>query len=684
MKRIGFLMLSLCILLFACTACGKEEEEVYYDIEEISEQLFNNTTLTGDASGNFLCAGTQFHEGEPVQLWVERVTDENRQTALNLYLRKADGSMEMMLEGLDKKYRVTGWYLAEDGNFYIPQSNGVVKMDGSGKVIYENTEVTSVGDICELKDGSILLAVFENGVKKIARMDPGTGEITKLENLLLGENSFSLGAGEKGLYLLDNRGLWLVNLQEQTKEKLISFAGMTYSVSAQNASSVSDFRVQEGDRIQVLRADGIRENLKLVDVGKDRTVLKIRMADSLALAWFFNRVVEFNQKSDKYYVVVDQCSEEDDVWDFRSMTGVQIATGKGADIIMGSAVLGDIQSFLDKGAFEDLKPYMEQSGIREDDYFPMAFDCWRDGDKVYGVQPLIFVNGGFAMEDFLFGDDPDMEEVLDALFAYEEKAILTRYFTSDMLLEYFLQGSENFWGMIDWEKGDCNFDGELFRKILEVAKRYGNKGEKDVEELAVMRSASNLYSLDMREELEEEGKLVLDFFFDDGCHARVENNFVMAVNAGSKNKEGAWEFLSFLLGEEAQAEVKYNEHYPASRAAFLAMAEKEMEEGALKESVRSDGRVSRSVMGCSAQEQRAYLEQGLTLEEIAELCRVTQERVDEIIATIEQAKPFPVKVEPILDIICEEAQYYFNGVKSAEEVISIMENRVQLYLKEHT
>lgn len=73
-----------------------------------------------------------------------------------------------------------------------------------------------------------------------------------------------------------------------------------------------------------------------------------------------------------------------------------------------------------------------------------------------------------------------------------------------------------------------------------------------------MRSVRTLYGHDIRKELEEEGKIVLDFF-DDGCHVRIENSFVMAVNAGSENKEGAWEFLSFLLGKEAQVEVKYEE-----------------------------------------------------------------------------------------------------------------------------
>ena len=47
-----------------------------------------------------------------------------------------------------------------------------------------------------------------------------------------------------------------------------------------------------------------------------------------------------------------------------------------------------------------------------------------------------------------------------------------------------------------------------------------------------------------------------------------------------------------------------------------------------------------------------------------------------------EAKYLPLRSAPILDIICEEAEDYFNGNKSAEEVINVIENRVRLYVNE--
>ena len=49
---------------------------------------------------------------------------------------------------------------------------------------------------------------------------------------------------------------------------------------------------------------------------------------------------------------------------------------------------------------------------------------------------------------------------------------------------------------------------------------------------------------------------------------------------------------------------------------------------------------------------------------------------------LEGARYLPLHTKPILDIVCEEAEDYFSGSKSAEEVTEVIENRVRLYLNE--
>ena len=50
---------------------------------------------------------------------------------------------------------------------------------------------------------------------------------------------------------------------------------------------------------------------------------------------------------------------------------------------------------------------------------------------------------------------------------------------------------------------------------------------------------------------------------------------------------------------------------------------------------------------------------------------------------MENARLLPIRIDPLLDIICEEAAAYFNGDKSIPEITELIQNRVQLYLNEH-
>ena len=61
---------------------------------------------------------------------------------------------------------------------------------------------------------------------------------------------------------------------------------------------------------------------------------------------------------------------------------------------------------------------------------------------------------------------------------------------------------------------------------------------------------------------------------------------------------------------------------------------------------------------------------------------ISEEKQAEYRQAVEDARPLPLRTRPILTIIQEEAENYFNGSKSAEEVSKIVNNRVQLYLNE--
>ena len=132
----------------------------------------------------------------------------------------------------------------------------------------------------------------------------------------------------------------------------------------------------------------------------------------------------------------------------------------------------------------------------------------------------------------------------------------------------------------------------------------------------------------------------------------------MVINTNSTNKEGAWEFITFLLSEE----VQYREEAhlpPVQKEAFDKWLEWEL--SWLSEVRYENGK----------QLKPAYYGEN-----------TSEEKREAYKKAIEDARPLPIRTALILAIILDDAEDYFNGSKSAEEVSKVINNRVQLYLDE--
>lgn len=663
MKKKLFLFVSALMFLISLTGCGKSSKDSggYFDIQSESELLFVSETT----DLNSFMLGTQFYRSEPMQLWSQRITDENLHATLDIYLYKSDGSRELIAGGIDTGYRSTGWYLGEDGCFYIPYSENLIKLDPEGRELYRIETGGTVWRMYQTNSKTLALLIKVGAGFSMSCLDTASGQLSEVSvpGISLKKGNLYLGGQGKTPLLLDDEGIWQIDIRTGEKTDVLRFKGTSYSPDTGGQAKIYALRMTEENAAEILYEDGRMERLKLVDVSADRTVIRIRTAWTPLVDWLKQQAVLYNRQSETYYVLVEHCEQGDDSWDYIDQTCIELAAGKGADILCGSAVLWSVSDLTKKGVLEDLTPYIEASDLRAEEFFPMVFDSWRDGDRIYGVNPVVHLLGGYMTDRTLLdvGEQPKMEELLDALLNATEKMVFEEDMSSDGILHYFLNASKDLWGTIDWEQGTCDFTGEQFRKILEVSKRYGDSERINYSGVMTDRS-SFLYYFRTREELEKDGKIVLDYFFDGENCMGVAQNYSLGMNANSPNKEGAWEFITFLMAEEAQSELDYL-HLPMNRKAFDAMMEHELTVGA-KETTIVNGRA------------RTVHKGGLDGEDL------TEERVAGLIQEIEAAKAFPVLTEPILDIIEEEAGGYFDGSKSREAICDIITNRVGIYLSE--
>lgn len=732
MKKYVLLVLSgILLLCFVLTACGGKkdtsdgsvwrgmapgddltalaERTEYYDFRTEAESLFDlglweqndqeqgvQATIAGGRTF-YLPLCTQFWKGEPVQLWAEV-----SQAGVNVRLYRVDGSDELLLQNAPDKYCLYNrfsdkfeWYIDKEGDFYcyrtkyiyskdtgdvsLPQVI-IVRLLSSGELFYEETwePGVSIKDFCQTEDGRVylLLQEAEEEQLRLAELDPSTGGIvSESETELPFQRSFPAVLGSKGDspvvlgYCNEDRNLRVVAVDETEggAVPVLYFAGTSYGRHVD--LTLQDFRMPENGRVEILQSDsdGVDCLLEKLQMEKVKRIPIVVRAGALVFDDFKKTIVLFNQENSSYHVVLEECVNRENLEDFARLTSVQMNAGNGPDILFGSDLMADyITGMLEKGALEDLKPYMEADGTREEDYFPLVFSAWRQGDKIYGAVYRTWVWQRTIQEEVLGSSDtPDMETLVDALLAREGGCLYVSGYGADQVLQEWLKWTESLWGMVDWEQGSCNFDTELFRKLLEAAARYGDDGRKDPA-LAVAggNNFENVFTFSDAAELEAKGEVICGPLFDDGCYMDADSYAILAINANSDHKEGAWEFIRFLLGDEIQGVSSdtvslFIGDAPVNREYFREWVERSITKGTRRE----------AGMGYS------YVPyEGIT---------ISEERKAAYIKAIEEARYQPLRTAFLLEIILKEAEDYFKGYKSMEEVIEVINNRVQLYLDEN-
>ena len=702
------ILVALCLCGLCTAGCGQKEDggpaktdpaetwlqpgsaTEYYDIQSKKESLFAGQKKS-DENGFFL--GMQYHQGEPVQLWSLWEEEERR-----VYLFRADGSRELLNGMEDTENGV--WYMDEDGDFYCwnriwgigeepPQY--IQKLDSTGKELFRTEpgkEDLQLLDLCQLEDGSMMALVrdTQSGETELRELDPESGRLSeepgaKLERTI---SSRYIAAGRQGILVLDTgsmEGISEVRPGDGSVLSALSFLGTSYSLEdSARGMEVHDFRVLEDGKMEILWAkpsgDGsVRETLTFSKT--EKAVVTLRTTLLMDDGWLERQIGAFNKTNKDYYVVLEKPKAEDQS-EFGTMTAVQIATGKGPDILYGYA-LEYVYDIAEKGGLEDLAPYMEASGVREEDYFPYAFSCWRDGEKIYTFRIAGCPSFSCYKEKFLGGRElpADIDALLDLLLDWEGNYWSYGGDLSGSLLTSFLSG-DDLCGMIDWEEGSCDFSGELFAKMLKTAKKCGISYAKAMagefrDRLTVAKHSidCSLYGYKTEEELEKRGLVRMCDPGVGGVHS------VLAMNVNSAQKQGAWEFIRYIMREDV-LKTRGNESMGVSnRAAYMATLEKELEKlnangsGGWKTitHVLPDGRTRE-------EKEPGYKKEEITEERIAE-CLAAKENA------IEGTTIKSVRTEPILRIIAEEAEYFFDDVKSIDEVVDIINNRVGLYMGEH-
>ncbi|MCM1119685.1 MAG: ABC transporter substrate-binding protein [bacterium] len=379
-------------------------------------------------------------------------------------------------------------------------------------------------------------------------------------------------------------------------------------------------------------------------IEEGRTVLTLQT--SWVNAWLKDSIAGFNRQSADYFIKISQTYEDDDI----DRLSVELLAGKGPDIL-SSEIFEINENILKKGILLDLAPGLDAMGITDEQYFP-SVRALRAGDGVYGISPCAEPEGFWIRESVLGSKEAtDIETLVEKLYTYpDQDAVWWTGAKPEFILEYLLEGSEDLWGIIDWEKGTCDFSGELFARILEVAKRYADPERKGNNEKDIAFYYNPTYY--SHEQMDSEGKAIVNFLFDDGNYPKYRTGLsVFMLNANSPNQEGVWAFLEYLLSEEGQGYAADGSGMAANRSMARSYAAYELQ-------LLEEGRMETSG-------------------------NITPEAYEELFDYADQARYASLRTREILAIIYEEAQDYCNGEKPLKNVCDVIQSRAQIVISEN-
>lgn len=379
-------------------------------------------------------------------------------------------------------------------------------------------------------------------------------------------------------------------------------------------------------------------------------------------------ITEYNQQSEDYYITYEELFDTPQGYESAvNRLNARLVSGDSPDLVIINYNL--FQVYLEAEALEDLSPYLYESHIlKREDYLEKAISPFEQDGGLYGVpvaftlQTLLAGGAGqkagpeWGIENFL----EYMETNRDIVFEWSGNSF--------EILKFCLQYGID--GYVDYDAGTCRFDSEEFAQLLRRTEKLGE---------TVARQSRPWYEV-----VEEGGTLITEQSIDsftglvkagiryentvehlgypgaDGMlKCRMLPDAAIGLAANSENKEAAWEILEQYLCYPFELY-----EFPAKRKDF-----EELFQAAITRQY-------------AAQEDGSREEQPVAYYRGEPIYALTGEQADAVLEAIEAAEPDNAARSHVRSIVLEEAQAYFNGQKTLEEVQRLMQSRVRLYLSE--
>jgi multiple sugar transport system substrate-binding protein len=399
-------------------------------------------------------------------------------------------------------------------------------------------------------------------------------------------------------------------------------------------------------------------------------------------------VFRFNRANENYRIEIrDYLNEVDftgieprDQWDyelseFTELLSADFLNGEGPDILVwyGHSLLAP-EILERQGFLVDLYTLAkEDPSFRKEDYRTNILSLFERDGKLFRF-PLSISLSGLAGPTRLLGDRSGwtVEECTEVLSSLPKGVVAFPNLERKDLLSGCLQAS--LYSFVDYGEKKVYFDSDEFRALLAFSDRFGSdelpeiddsgdivnpEGYVDTSELIFQgnlaietHGISDATSVSNAKYTFGEPVTFVGYPSADRSGMRVEASTSIAICEACPDTTAAWEFIRLCISEEFQSEFSIYSGEPINVGASRTRIEK-----ALSSSPSS-------------------------LEYMYTIDALKQEDADQYIRILDSASVLNGQDQPIIEIVLEEAAAYFAGVKTAEEVSRIVQDRVTTFVNE--
>lgn len=652
-----------------------------FDYEAMNEAAQYSCTLYK------LSSDGQIVSENPIENLDEYSDDSVDGIHINNLVAGKDGTLVITLSGSEENYLI----LNEDGKI-------TGKIEPGGENHWINYFATD-------SDGNIVCTGYGTNGEQIEYIDLDSKKFTDSEidisdqSNIMGINSINTGAGEYTLFISTQMGLYGVGEDKKPVEIINWIDSDIKGDSVQHVIGLED-----GDFIVYLRdyesntSGFARLTKRSADELANQTVITV--ATLSGDSSITSKITEFNKSNTEYRIKIADYSKYNE-WDEETekqtnsaakQLKMDIVTGNSPDMII-TYDYSLISELAPKGTFTDLYTYLEKDNdLSKDDIMPNVLKASEIDGKLYSMSPNFQVATFACKSKFFDKENWTLDDMIDTLHEHPDMQLMNYGNSKEDAFEMLANACCD--EFIDYEKLECHFDSDDFKKILEFCNEFPDESEEIDWETATDDEMQEYWNEQETMCLNDKALLSDAGFYDftgysqarsvtfgdditlvgtpsnNGKGALLSLSNAMAVMDSSPSKDACWEFIKTFFTEDYQTNDRYSFGLPSLVSAFDKKAEDAMHKPYY---IDEDGK--------KVEYENTYYINGkeITIDPL------TKEEKDFVVDYIKKAdKMYNGYTDEIKEIIVEEVTKYFKGEATSQQTIDKLQNRVGILISEQS